>query len=352
MTVKFGAAMALVAALLAACGGGGDSAGVSPFGPNSASGNGQSGLPGGGISPNSTNRPTQRRLGIGVETYALNWDKLGASTTIEVIVADTAGNPVPEGTRVQFSSEVGGTVQTSCVLSGAVVDDSEISRCAVEFATLPNPGAAGDGLIEVIAWMVGEEAYVDLNGNGRYDEGEPFTDSGRIFRDDNHNGVYDFEIDELNLGETVAQAPGLGGVPCIEPTHPQLVSVPSVPNTCDGRWGLTLIRTSVTLPTSTFSGAGIALIGAPALSGNLAVFSTAPWMFVNANPVSAPAGTTVAVAAAPVGCTLTLGGDTTIPGTRVLPTVLPYLATSACLGAPITFSLTLDGATVNRVVQF
>jgi hypothetical protein len=37
----------------------------------------------------------------------------------------------------------------------------------------------------------GEEGFVDINGNGDYDLGEPFIDSGEPFVDDNDNGIRD-----------------------------------------------------------------------------------------------------------------------------------------------------------------
>ena len=48
-----------------------------------------------------------------------------------------------------------------------------------------------DGLVTVIAWVRGEEGYVDLNGNGMYDEGEPFIDLGEPYVDLNDNGRWD-----------------------------------------------------------------------------------------------------------------------------------------------------------------
>jgi hypothetical protein len=48
-----------------------------------------------------------------------------------------------------------------------------------------------DGYVTVIAWVKGEEGFVDLNHNGKYDPGEPFVDLGEPFVDINDNGVYD-----------------------------------------------------------------------------------------------------------------------------------------------------------------
>jgi len=48
-----------------------------------------------------------------------------------------------------------------------------------------------DGLVTIIVLAKGEEGFVDLNGNGVWDPGEPFIDQGEPFVDANDNGVYD-----------------------------------------------------------------------------------------------------------------------------------------------------------------
>jgi hypothetical protein len=47
--------------------------------------------------------------------------------------------------------------------------------------------------------MQGEEAYKDLNGNGKYDLGEPFIDSGRIFRDDDDDSAPSASMNWLSI---------------------------------------------------------------------------------------------------------------------------------------------------------
>ena len=55
--------------------------------------------------------------------------------------------------------------------------------------TEPNPR---DGWVTVVGFTRGEEAFNDSNGNGVYDSGEPFTDSGgEPYIDSNDNGIYD-----------------------------------------------------------------------------------------------------------------------------------------------------------------
>jgi hypothetical protein len=48
-----------------------------------------------------------------------------------------------------------------------------------------------DGLVTLIAIVDGEEDFQDLNGNGKYDSGEPFYDSAEPFVDINDNDQWD-----------------------------------------------------------------------------------------------------------------------------------------------------------------
>lgn len=48
-----------------------------------------------------------------------------------------------------------------------------------------------DGLVTLVAYTTGEESYTDTNGNGQYDEGEPFEDIGEPFADYNDSGTWD-----------------------------------------------------------------------------------------------------------------------------------------------------------------
>lgn len=283
-------------------------------------------------------------MSLSVERFGLNWDLDGETTQINVRVATSAGNPVPEGTRVQFSTE-GGQIQTSCTLTGATVDGSALSGCSVSFGSQDR--RPSDGLVTILAWLEGEEAYVDVNGNGRYDEGEPFVDAGRIYRDDNGNGVYDEGFDELNVGQTVAGAPGIGTLACATSNHPNLLAVASVPDTCDGVWGRTLIRDSVQLPTSSILGAGALQFG-----DTIAVFSRPGWMSPDAPSIAAPTGTALtARTPLPQGCTVSFF-PATVPNGAVGPTFHQVIRSDACAGSPVDLLLTLDGFSVLVPLQF
>lgn len=319
-----------VLGVLAACGGGGGDAGTSAIGTGSGTGTtvgaGSGGgvtavptTPGGGISTVSSGIPNQRFMSISVEKYALNWAVDGDATSVTIRVADSAGNPVPDGTRVQFSTS-GGQIQTSCVLTGVAQGAAPISSCSVQFATQdyrPN-----NGIVSIVAWLEGEEAFRDVNGNGKYDSGEPFADSGQLFRDDTAEGTFTPGFDELNVGTTLSSAPGIGTSACvIEPTVPLNAAPMSVDNTCDGVWGRTLVRASVYLPVSDPRSLEAEFVG-----GRIRV-----WSQFGANQVAAPSGTTITVKSQPDGCTVAVS-PSTVPATAVLPTFHTLSSTGATCG--------------------
>ena len=286
MSMRKGLAALLSVMVLAACGGGGGDAGTNSFGAGSGTsgggtgtgGTGTGGLapapgelgleelglggtgtgtggsttpttPGGGISTVANGIPSQRFMSISASVYNLDWSFDGKTADIQIFAADTAGNPVPNGTVVQFSTE-GGQIVTSCQTTGIQSGASVISGCKVTFNT--QDFRPLDGLVRIIAWMEGEEAYKDLNANGKYDAGEPFVDSGQIFRDDDDSQAYNADKDELSIGATLTGAPGIGTAVCAPPSQPVNINETplSVDNTCDGVWGKTLIRRTIRLPVS------------------------------------------------------------------------------------------------------
>lgn len=346
-----------VLALVAACGGGGGDAGDSPFG-SGGSGSGSSGdggssgtggggsAPGGGISDVSTNLPSQKSISISAEKYALDWSVDGDTTTITVRVTDTAGNPVPEGSVVQFFTE-GGQIQTSCRLTGATSGASNISACSVTFATQNR--RPSDSYVSVLAWLEGEEAYVDLNGSGRYDAGEPFWDAGRLFRDDNENATYDSGIDELNLGSSASGALGIGTSTCVQPgsTYDSYLnsnSVPlSVPDTCDGVWGRSIIRTRTILPVSDPRVMGLE-DASTAGAARVRLFAQ-----YGTRRTAAPAGTALSVQGVPSGCTISVSPAQVSDG-DIVPTEHRLSGAGTCSGANVTVVAKFKSYEVNTVV--
>ena len=106
---------------------------------------------------------------------------------LTVSSADHFHNPVPDGTAISFTSE-GGVVLPGCNTVGGV--------CSVELTS--QALRPTNGRVTVLARAIGEEAFTDLNGNGKVDNlGEMIdangasTDVGEAFVDYNENGIRD-----------------------------------------------------------------------------------------------------------------------------------------------------------------
>lgn len=158
------------------------------------------------------------------------WDHDNEQSIINVLAADHFNNLVPSGTRISFRTE-GGGIDSSCVTGskdngvGILIPNG---GCSVTWRSqdsrpfkgttviCPNGGFNGiitppctgnsyarylDGTNSVIAeprpgrttitaYAIGEESFVDLNGNGLFDEGEDFSDLSEAFTDHNEDGKY------------------------------------------------------------------------------------------------------------------------------------------------------------------
>lgn len=113
----------------------------------------------------------------------------GGTTVLTARLADHFNNPVPDGTVVNFTAS-GGSIVGSCSTTGGVCSSTLTGQA-------PRPA---NGRVTVLAYAVGEESFIDLNGNGVADllpNNEMFdingnsTDMPEAFRDDNENGIRD-----------------------------------------------------------------------------------------------------------------------------------------------------------------
>ncbi len=173
----------------------------------------------------ASGRPVPSRISLMVKNLAIEGQVLDGSTTpVTVYMADRQGNPVPDGTNVNFVSSGGTMIPASCVVTGGA------SSCSVAIRSgNPRPMGGGGqkaGRVAILAYVSGEEDFVDANGNNVYDPGEGFTDLGNAYRDDNENGQWD-------LGEFFV--PRAGSSTCTG-------GVNGKANTCDGVWGPADVR--------------------------------------------------------------------------------------------------------------
>ncbi|MFA6313395.1 MAG: hypothetical protein WCV99_08405 [Sterolibacterium sp.] len=183
----------------------------------------------------STGRPAQDRFSLSVTPHNIEgYTTNGVTTSVAVIASDRLGNPVPDGTAINFIAEGGQIVPSCATVSGT---------CSVTF-TSANPRPTGDsepngivtkGRATVLAYTLGEESFVDANGNNRYDAGETFTDLGDVFIDNKESGVWDA------TEQSIAYASNTQDCTNSISTSP---SAPSKAGTCDRVWGQAHVRQS------------------------------------------------------------------------------------------------------------
>ncbi|MEI7671518.1 MAG: hypothetical protein WCK00_05340 [Deltaproteobacteria bacterium] len=150
----------------------------------------------------STGIPDQDSFSIAISTHNIEaWNDDGITSVITVRLADHFNNPAPDGTAVYFRSS-GGSVQPSCTTTAGT--------CTVTFTSgAPRPA---NGRVVILAYALGEESFVDLNGNGIYDTTIPdtFTDMPEPFLDANENGTRDATEEIVDTNNDTFYSPADG----------------------------------------------------------------------------------------------------------------------------------------------
>jgi len=236
----------------------------------------------------ASGRAVQLRSSLALEKFAIEGGSIdGVTSRVTMSLADRQGNPVPDGTVINFTTEGGVMIPPTCVVTGGA------SQCAVSIRA-QEPRSA-NGRVSILAYVQGEEDFVDANFNNVYDTGETFTDIGNAYRDDDESGAY-------NAGEFTV--PRAGSTTCTGGTSGR-------PNTCDGVWGAVDVRREAVI---IFATSGVTITGTAARAGY-----TVSVADLNGN--SPTTGSTIAnaVLGSPAsGCTV----DPPIPAT-VLNTLTP-----------------------------
>lgn len=159
----------------------------------------------------------------------------GTPNTYSIIGSDRMGNPVPAGTSINFIAEGG---QVEAIKQIQLVNG--IARTSANFVSAaPRPK---DGRVTVAAYALGEESFLDVNGNNIYDSGEDFMDLGDIYLDRDFNGRFDSAVDQfISLSITGQSA-------CVNAANQALLGlnagIPSRAATCDGAWGRAYVRSA------------------------------------------------------------------------------------------------------------
>ena len=151
--------------------------------------------------------PDQDSFSLSVDIFNPEaWQYDGETISLNIRAADHYNNPVPDGTAIYFTTE-GGRIDPQCNTIGG--------GCSVTWESQnPRPSESlsdNAGLSTISATAIGEEVFMDVNGDGLFSlvdkehwDTDPDLDLPEAFRDDNLNGDYDtgetffdFNIDGL-----------------------------------------------------------------------------------------------------------------------------------------------------------
>lgn len=236
----------------------------------------------------ASGRAVQSRVSLAIEKFAIEGANVdGVTTGVTMSLADRQGNPVPDGTAINFVTEGGVMIPPVCTTVN--------SSCSV-LVRSQNPRPA-DGRVSILAYALGEEDFVDLNFDNVYTPGEPFVDLGNAFRDDaarvtSISGTY---------VPGYFSVPRAGSAVCVN-VIPGQTNFLGRPDSCDGVWGAADVRQQGIIIFAT----GAAVISAVAQTGNNLVYSVA-----DGNGNSVPTGSAIEVSP-PVACPITNGSSVVV----------------------------------------
>lgn len=265
----------------------------------------------------STGRPVQDRFSISVSTF--NIDGLavdGITTSLSVIASDRVGNPVPDGTAINFISSHG-QVQGTCQTTGGG------GSCSVTYKSSGTRPA--DGRVTVVAYAIGDEDFRDDDGDNYRDATEPFNDVGDLYVDTDRDGAKDVGEQQINYS--------FAGLSCDANSIPGTIKPAMVAGTCDGAWGSAHVRGSsgIVLSGQTFdivAATGSSLTTPSGGTGGVCAPVSVTFRVFDQNNNPLPFGTSLAVTSLPAAGW----------GAAIVPATVPI--TSALGGSTHTVTFT------------
>ncbi|NTS75980.1 Ig-like domain-containing protein [Catenovulum sp. SM1970] len=195
----------------------------------------------------SSGIPDQNSFTTATEFFAVEaWGIAGVENPVTVYLSDRYNNPVPDGTAVSFVTS-SGQIEPSCITENGACSLNWRSASPVYASGLANgfcdfnrnliidagerqvgtticvnngelfdmidPAYGKSAHTSILAYAVGEETFIDANGNGYFDEGEAFGDRDELFIDYNMDGFFcgrkaDGSPSEGAESDAVCQSPG------------------------------------------------------------------------------------------------------------------------------------------------
>ena len=267
-----------------------------------------------GILAVTTGLPASNAFSIAVScpnVEAANID--GIVVPVTVRLADRYNNPAPDGTAIAFSTN-GGHIGGNCTTPSSATSPGD-GTCSVNWISAeprPTPASTPPTLrtdrVTILATAIGEESFNDVNGNGYYDPGEPFTDLGEPYRDDNENNMYDVGEDFLDFnhnGQRDAPSGKFVGITCTGSTPGSTCSSSTLAIGAQAK-----IIMSSGSPDKVQPPSGTTLANSSKGGTNNYGF-----LFQDANLNPLPAGTTISAAVVGTGLTVNAPTSFTVPCT-------------------------------------
>lgn len=279
----------------------------------------------------TTGLPSQDFFSLSVGAYNIEgWEYDGTTTSVSIIASDRLGNPVPDGTVINFISEGAQLSPSSCVTSSGTCSVSFVSSEKRPRSDSEPTGKVTKGRVSILAYSLGEESFIDTNGNNVYDLGEPFSDLGDIFIDADESSSWTGNEQFIPYGATSACA----GVK----TTGNYANALSKDSTCDGKWGRAHVRRNAVIVLSG-STASVTLVNGvnntTTFRGACGTTTYSFWLYdQNNNPM--PAGTKLAITNNTVGIGSTLSSIAIMNDT--------VLSTSAAGGTQHLFNVSTGSA--------
>ena len=307
----------------------------------------------------STGLPSQDRFSLSVGTHNIEgWRYDGVTTPLTIYAFDRVGNPIPDGSTINFVTEGAGASPGTCSVSSGSCSTQFVSSenrprnesvgvCLNSSGSLvpsTNGGAisntcAYSGRVSVLAYANGEESFDDINGNNLYDSGETFRDIGDIYVDNNENGTWESPEQYFPFAGSAGNTST--GAAC-STTYTGYATAKSKANTCNGKWGQAQVRrdqvvvlsdsyvSNIYAATSNTSitGSGVVVTDGFNFSSGAACGASFTIRIADLNNNPLPAGTTVAISNinvtySQVGTTDPVTVDTDISGSIILDTIAP-----------------------------
>jgi len=209
----------------------------------------------------STGLPTQDRFSLSVGTHNIEgWDYDGVQSSLTVHAFDRVGNPVPNGTTVNFVTEGAGVSPSPGVCS--VLD----ATCTVQFVSgerrpqgesvgaclnaagnqVPSTDAGAvantcvySGRVTVLAYANGEESFDDTNGDNLYQTTETHRRLGDAYVDSNEDGSWASTEQYFPFSGSIDNANTGANCPT---NYIRYGTAKSKADTCNTTWGQAQVR--------------------------------------------------------------------------------------------------------------